>query len=324
MQPYDSKVNPTTTSDLISVVMPCYNSEKYIREAIDSVLNQTYPSIELIIIDDGSTDNSKEILSNYHDRVTVLEQSNQGPYPARNLGLQHAQGVFIAFLDADDWWDKSFLETMHATLVSSGALLTYCGWQNMGEHARNSEPYIPPAYEEQDPVAAFLKSCPWPIHAALVQRSVLDAVQGFSERCFSSMDYDIWLRILTHTKNIMRVPTVLAYYRWHGSSQISATKWKQVVNAVKVRREFITNYPHMVNHLPTEILHELVDGQLLKEAYQAYWKRDLANAQRLFRAAILCNAWHLNDLKYILLALLPTKLFQRLVGLNDKSQQRVG
>ena len=105
------------------------------------------------------------------------------------------------------------------------------------------------------------------------------------------MDYDLWLRILAHTENIIRVPEVLAYYRWHGNGQISSTRWQQVLNAVQVRRDFVENYPDKVKHLTAEILYQLVDGQLLREAYRTYWSHDLANAQQLFRAAFARRAW---------------------------------
>jgi len=309
---------------LISVVMPCYNAASFVEEAISSVLQQTYPRTEIIVVDDGSGDGSPDIVKRLAEThpgcVNLHHQDHQGPYPARNLGLRHAQGNYIAFLDADDWWREDCLEKLLTTLQEAEADLAYCGWQNVGEQTHNPEPYVPPAYEEQDPVAAFLRSCPWPIHAALVRRSVLDAVQGFSERCFSAMDYDLWLRILAHTRNIVRVPEVLAYYRWHGSGQISATKWKQVLDAVQVRRNFVDNSPDLVNHISPVALEELVDGQLLKEAYRAYWRRDLSNAQKLLQLAFKQSAWHVKDLKYILPALLPTKLFQGLVGLSDESR----
>jgi len=144
-------------------------------------------------------------------------------------------------------------------------------------------------------------------------------VDGFSERLFSSMDYDLWLRILANTSNISRVPEVLAYYRWHGEGQISATKWRQVLDAVQVRRDFITRYPDMVKHLPSESLYQLVDGQLLHEAYRTYWNRDLINAQKLFRAAFAQRAWQAKDLKYVLPALLPSRLFQEIVRLASTS-----
>lgn len=304
---------------LISVIMACYNAASYVEEAVSSVLRQTYPHTEVIVVDDGSRDASPDIVKHLAEthpgRVRLKHLKHSGPYPARNLGLSHARGDYIAFLDADDWWREDCLEKLLGTLQENGADLTYCGWQNVGEHMLNPEPYIPPAYETEDPAAAFLKSCPWPIHAALVRRSVLDAVEGFSERLFSSMDYDLWLRVLAHTSNIVRVPEVMAYYRWHGQGQISTTRWKQVLDAVQVRRDFITHHPDMVKHLSSEALYQLVDGQLLHEAYRTYWSRDLLNAQKLFRAAFARRAWHAKDLKYLLPALLPSRLFKGIVNL---------
>ncbi|MGB5340369.1 MAG: glycosyltransferase [Gammaproteobacteria bacterium] len=304
--------------------MPCYNAALYVQEAITSVLHQTHPYTEIIVVDDGSDDDSPDIVKSladaHPDRIILKHQNHQGPYPARNLGLRHCRGDFVAFLDADDWWREDCLERLLTALQKHKADLAYCGWQNVGENAPSQEPYIPPAYEKQDPVAAFLRGCPWPIHAALVRLPVLHEVNGFSERCYSSMDYDIWLRILGHTRNITRVTEVLAYYRWHGSGQISATKWRQVLDAVQVRQDFIREYPGLVNHLSDEIIYELVDGQLLKEAYRAYWRNDLGNAQQLFRAALARHAWHVKDLKYLIPSLLPIGLFQRLVGLSSTSR----
>jgi glycosyltransferase involved in cell wall biosynthesis len=317
----------STNPQLISVIMPSHNASKYVEEAIASVLGQSYPHTEIIVVDDGSSDDTPAIvkqLANQHPgRIKPFVQSQSGPYPARNRGLREASGAFVAFLDADDWWRNDCLEILLTALQEKQADLTYCGWQNVGEQAYNIEPFIPPAYEEQDTVATFLRSCPWPIHAALVRRPVMDAVQGFSERCFSSMDYDLWLRILGYTRNMVRVPEVMAYYRWHGSGQISATKWRQVLDAIQVRRDFVSRYPDLVDHLSSDELNELVDGQLLQEAYRAYWNRDLENAQKLFRAALKRGTWQGKDLKYLLPALVPFRAFQRLIGLADKAQGSV-
>ncbi|MEY3789032.1 MAG: hypothetical protein RLZ75_3240 [Pseudomonadota bacterium] len=91
---------------LISIIMPCFNAEHYLYETIKCVLSQTYANLELLIVDDGSTDSSRSILSELSKsdhRLVVFHQQNSGPYPARNLALQHAKGDFIAFLDADDY-----------------------------------------------------------------------------------------------------------------------------------------------------------------------------------------------------------------------------
>jgi len=135
---------------------------------------------------------------------------------------------------------------------------------------------------------------------------------------FSSMDYDLWLRILGVTRSIVRVPEVLAYYRWHGKGQISSVKWRQVLDAWKVRQDFVRDHPELVAHLPRDTRSELVDGCLLRAGYAAYWKRDLISAQRLFRKALVSRCWHLEDTKYLLLSLLPSTLYQHLIAASDR------
>ena len=97
--------------NLVSVVMPAYNSEKYIAESIESVLNQTFKNFEIIVVDDGSTDNTRKIISDYKDnRIRYYYQENLGSGAARNLGLSNSRGNWIAFLDSDDLWNPVKLE----------------------------------------------------------------------------------------------------------------------------------------------------------------------------------------------------------------------
>jgi glycosyltransferase involved in cell wall biosynthesis len=312
--------------NLISVIMPCYNAAAFVKEAVNCVMNQTYPDVELIVVDDGSTDGSTAILqqlaTQHSPRLTLLFQSRMGPYPARNLGLKHARGGRVAFLDADDYWTPDALEKLGAAMDSHQADIAYCGWQNIGIGAPGTVPYIPPDYSQVDTAAEFLRSCPWPIHAALVRREAIVAVRGFSERCFSSMDYDLWLRLYAHTQKIVRVSEVMAFYRWHDKGQISKTKWKQVLDALQVRRDFVTHHPERVAHLPRDKVIELSDGFLLREAYRTYWQRNLTDAQKLFRRAFLQGLWKVGDLKYLLPALLPGALFHWLVIKSDRLKEK--
>ncbi len=307
-------------SPLISVITPCYNAESFLRETIASVFQQTYPNIELIVVDDGSTDRSREILLDarkQYSALTVLQQENQGPYPARNLALRHAKGEFIAFLDADDYWAQDCLEKLYHALNASNSDLSYCGWQNIVENGQNGPLYIPPDYTNNI-FEYFLNGCPWPIHAALTKRKIIDEIGGFSTRCFSAMDYDFWIRISAITQNITLVPEVMAFYRWHSFGQISSIKWRQVLDSRRVRKDFVDQNPQLVAHIPNTKISEMVDGCVLKQAYTAFWKRDLISAQQLFRAIWKLGIWRFRDLLHIAASFLPKSLFIRLIGLADK------
>lgn len=318
----DAYADNLSDQDLVSVVMPCFNSQAFVDQAVRSALGQDYANVELIVVDDGSTDGSRanlaRLATEYCGRMTVLHQHNQGPYPARNTALQHARGTLVAFLDADDYWAEDCLSKLHRALQRSKADLAYCGWQNIGDGAPGTEPYVPPQYEAQDAAALFLKGCPWPIHAVLMRRSLLDRIHGFSVRMFSSMDYDLWLRILAVTRKMVRVPEVLAYYRWHGQTQISSVKWRQVLDAWQVRQDFVQDHPELIAHLAPHARRELVDGCLLRAGYTAFWKRDLTSAQRLFRKALQRGYWRLGDAKYVLPTLLPAGLYRRLINAVDR------
>ena len=313
---------------LLSVIMPCYNAKAFVEFAVRSALGQRRVNVELIVVDDGSTDGSRDILARlateHPSRMTVLHQQNKGPYPARNLGLAHARGSHIAFLDADDYWADDCLAKLLRVLESANADVVYCGWQNVGDSAPGKEPYVPPDYGSQDAIASFLRGCPWPIHAALSTRRTLERISGFSERMFSSMDYDLWLRTIAVTRNIVRLPEVLAFYRWHDHGQISSVKWRQVLDAWQVRRDFARDNPGLIAHLAPDTRQELLDGALLKAGYAAYWKRDLVSARRLFRKAVFLGFWRMRDAKYVLPSLLPEFAYRRLIESVDRKKPVVG
>ncbi len=312
----------TSAAPLVSVIMPCYNAAAYIEEAIGSVMAQTHPAVELIVVDDGSRDASPTVVERlgqrYPGRIRLASQVNAGPYPARNQGLRLARGDYVAFLDADDWWREDFVAKLLAVVdVDDTVALAYCGWQNVGQGVQSS-PHVPAAYESDDPVAHFLRSCPWPIHAALIRRGVVDRLGGFSVRRFASMDYDFWLRLLGLTQRIVRVPEVLAFYRWHGADQISAVKWRQVLDALDAQLAFIREHPQLVAHLSAATLKDLTEGQVLRQAYRALWKRDLVSAQKLFRHAAARGGYGWRDLAHVATALLPLPLYRGLARIADR------
>ena len=115
--------------DLISVIVPVYRVEKYLGECIDSILSQTYENFELILVDDGSPDNSGKICDEYAEkdkRIRVIHKENGGVSSARNLGLDNANGEYVTFIDSDDFVDKKYLEVLYSTLINFDTDVSVC------------------------------------------------------------------------------------------------------------------------------------------------------------------------------------------------------
>ena len=120
--------------ELISVIVPIYNKELYLEECLESIINQTLKSIEIILVDDGSPDNCPQLCDAYaekHDQIRVIHQENKGLSGARNTGIDHAKGEYIAFVDSDDLWSIHFLESLYRALKEHDADISQCRWEYM-------------------------------------------------------------------------------------------------------------------------------------------------------------------------------------------------
>lgn len=118
--------------DIISVIVPIYNVETYLRRCVDSILQQTYTNLEIILLDDGSPYNAGAICDEYKtidNRVKIIHQENKGLSKARTTGIEHATGKFIGFVDADDWCDKQMYQELYRNMVAAKADISCCGYQ---------------------------------------------------------------------------------------------------------------------------------------------------------------------------------------------------
>jgi len=202
---------------LISVVIPCFNSEKFIRESIKSVLNQTYKNIEIIVIDDGSDDSSPLILQEFSGFLTVLNQKNSGAGSARNAGLEASNGEYIAFLDSDDYWDPDKISKQLNLILHEKLDLVYCGGKIIEKNS-NETLLIPKfrgdcyKYFIRYPTKAIiLLGC----SSALFRKSILIS-SGYFDSAFkgAAEDWDFFRRVCIYAK-VGYVDDSLVGYRIH-------------------------------------------------------------------------------------------------------------
>ncbi len=308
----------------ISVIMPCFNVERFISGSVASALGQTYHDIELIVINDGSTDRSLKILQGISDpRLKIIDQLNKGVCAARNRGLSEATGAYVAFLDSDDTWKHDCLEKLNNALVSRpDTAVAYCGWQNIGLSGGRGEPYVPPDYEEEGKLEHLLKSCPWPVHAALTLRSAIDSAGGFDERYSNAEDYKLWLHIAPFSR-IVRVPEVLAFYHFHEGQQASKNHANGAYQQWLVQKEFLEKHHEVVRQLGYSRIRQLTVGGLLKSGYVCYWERNLEAARQIFRLVMKQGYGTLNDWKYMLPSLLPMSLHRAIIRLFERDKKAV-
>lgn len=208
---------------LVSVVIPNYNYARYLSEAIDSVLAQTYPKIEVIVVDDGSTDESIPKLRQYGSRIQYIQQKNQGVAAARNRGIHQSVGELIAFLDADDYWLPLKIERQVEQFIKAPGLgMVHCGVIEFGEVTGVEVIRLD---GQQGDVADELLLLQRSVilgggSGLIVQRSILEEIQGFDTRLSTSADWDLFYRIARKYR-VGFVAEPLVKYRRHRSNMHS-------------------------------------------------------------------------------------------------------
>lgn len=228
--------NKLPENPLISVIIPCYNHGRYLQEAFESIYSQGYPNIEIIVVDDGSTDNTREVTEK-NVGVKYIYQENKGLSAARNTGIKNSKGDLLIFLDADDWLLPNAISTnfnflkdnVQSAFVSGGYRLVF----------ENSGKITDTTYEvHSDHYIHFLESNYIGMHAAVMyQRWIFDEF-SFEETLSSCEDYDLYLRI-SHTYHVFHHGEIIAAYRMHDfnmSSNIPAML-KGVLKVLKRQKE---------------------------------------------------------------------------------------
>lgn len=237
----------------ISVIIPTYNCSKYITDAIQSVLNQTYNNYEIIIIDDGSTDNTKEILAPYISKnlIKYIQQSHLGQAAARNRGLNESTGDYIAFLDADDMWKKAKLEKQIELIQKSKVDVCYTDSKPIDTETGSVISYIMASkIARQLPRGNVLKHLiffnPIALPSVLVKRECFEKVGTFDESIQMGDDWDMLLRLSTRYKFDF-VNEKLCIFRRNRPNSISSNKEKRITEQERIIKKFFQLYPHILH-----------------------------------------------------------------------------
>ena len=243
-------------SDFISVIMPAFNSEAYIREAIDSVVQQTWPRWELIVVDDGSTDGTKDNVAKYvleDDRIRYIHQDNSGPASARNTGIQASRYPYIAFLDSDDIWFHDKLEKQMNFAVTHPGHVVYGGarylWGKDGTFTEDDSAKIYRNFDTIPENAEYFLFHPnlTMTSSILLEKSMLEKVGRFDQTLSSSEDDDLYFRLALNYKfHALQEPV---FYRRRHTENITAN-----LTSKEIRRNRYRAVENIVMRTPQELL----------------------------------------------------------------------
>ncbi len=205
----------------IDVVIPTFNRREMLAAAIESVLGQTYPNFNCLVVDDGSTDGTAELVRGYGDRVVCLRQENRGPAAARNRGIQAGRAGLIAFLDSDDRWDTRKLEIQRSAMERDPKVLishTQEIWYRRGEVLPQRKRHAKPS---GDIFLRALEMCVVSMSTVMVRRNLFSRAGGFDEGLPCCEDYDFWLRASLHTRFLL-IDRPLTFKEGGRTDQVSA------------------------------------------------------------------------------------------------------
>ncbi|TWT89737.1 Chondroitin synthase [Pseudobythopirellula maris] len=241
---------PSGEPPLVSIIVPIYNSVAYLAQALESALGQTHARLEVIAVDDGSSDSPESVIERFQDdpRLRFLRQENAGPHAARNHGVSLAGGDYIAFLDADDWWLPEKLSKQLARFEGREGLgVVYSGrdWCDAEGRLYDTDQAPLRIVRRDRPVAELLLGNVVPMSTAVVSRGVLDAVGPFDESLPCASDWDYWLRASLHCWFDCVDERLAVHRKWGG--QITANRLAQAECGMEIQRRFLEANPGAVD-----------------------------------------------------------------------------
>lgn len=249
----------------VSIIMPAYNVENFIQDSILSIRNQTYENWELLIINDGSTDDTLAVSkasSNRDKRIQIYSQPNKGVSAARNLGLFHATGSLIAFLDGDDLWHPSFLGKMVSAVLMRDSQIAFSGFNRL--HPDGSLSCYNKQYKEGAILLPILQAkVLLHIGSILVSKAIIEQYSiRFTEDCMISEDMEFMYKLLAIAETVVVKEELMTYRKRIGSTTQNDWKWKPYITSIYAMErvlDFINKYYiHADKDEVREVLQDLI------------------------------------------------------------------
>lgn len=308
---------------LISIVIPAYNAETFIAEAINSVLVQDYEPCEIIVVDDGSTDNTPGILEKYHDRIRVIYQPNAGLGSARNTGIAAAQGELIAFLDADDRWLPGKLTKQWESLNQNpNAGLVHTDLLEWRPHESTQTHREIGRGEFQGPcLNRLIRNNRVLPSTVLVKKECLDRVGIFDPQPSGVEDWDLWLRIAREYEFAF-VSEPLVLYRMHDTN-MSANSLRMRSGEFYVLQKTLANMLELSQTIDRRSLHKRLHELAFDIGYHHFILGNLPPAREYFAKALGFSSFSLKAWGYLLACYLPQKAVNSLRNRKQKLFHRL-
>lgn len=302
-----------TSTDLVTIIIPTFNRATKILDAIESAVNQTYKQTQIIVIDDGSTDNTAEVLKKY-PQIEYHYKENGGQASARNLGLKHAKGTIIASLDSDDIWYPDFLSRCVEKLQSEHLDFVFANWDQEAKQGENwnfllNDPFLKPYYakekngwinlEYHETRELYLNACPSPSSSVVLRKSSI--VSGWDEEINIGDDWCLYLEmILTKKCKIAFTMDKLWHKRIDNINVYDGRKWSEILEFLYIAdlKKKMSRFSHLLSKLELKILQERYMASLVELS-----KHNLIREFRIFTSLNLLGQSFAMNIPYTLKAI---------------------
>jgi len=304
-------MNTRSDQPLISIIIPVFNLEEYLGEALDSVLNQTYQPIEILVIDDGSSDASRQIIETYHRKfprcIRYLFQENKGAAAARNRGIELANGEWIAFLDGDDVWKPHKLERQFQELQAAPEIDFLSSSAEIYGHSGVLKNHVPTLSDVK--CELLLNGCFIILSTAIIRTALLRE-ERFNEMLPAAHDFELFLRLVERCRYSFLAES-LAYYRIRNDSLTAIEQRRYLQTSMHYRfllreAENFTGmtvfYKKKFKQARRRLSHEA--------AYAALMSSHISTVKRIFMVmtAIKEHPSNLKNYRFLIQSMLPAKI----------------